>query len=68
MQYLLPVNMDLKDMQRTSEELCKVGNMQHVKTAVIIRKMNSEHKAWLDYEKDAFFDIYLLKKRQISLT
>lgn len=52
-----PFNMRIDNLMRSSKKLCNLGNLQHVKSATTTRKMNSKHKARLDYDKDPFLDV-----------
>lgn len=61
MEHIRPFNMYIKNTQRSSEELCKVGNLQFIKSKTTLRKMNSQRKARLDYTKEPFYDIYQLQ-------
>lgn len=66
MKPIRPFNMFNKNVMASSQAICEKGNHQKVKSQTTLRKMNSENKAKLDYDKkDAFVDLYKLQMKQI---
>lgn len=60
---ILPFNMLLQNIRKSSKDICEKGNLQMIKSKTAMRKLNSQNKAKLDYTKDPFIDVYFMQQK-----